>query len=95
MGLVRGLQCAGPAGLGAVDDKSTIPFFKENRIWGGEGYVYYVVNNSKVVFQPVWKYAMKMNLSEGVLMEHPVFCSISTGSFFLLHIHRALKIRTM
>lgn len=28
---------------------------------------------------------------KGVLMEHPVFCSISTDSFFLLHIHRALK----
>lgn len=38
---------------------------------------------------------MKMNLSEGVLMEHPVFCSISTDSFFLLHIHRALKRCTM
>lgn len=38
---------------------------------------------------------MKMNLSKGVLMEHPVFCSISTDSFFLLHIHRALKRCTM
>lgn len=38
---------------------------------------------------------MKMSLSKGVLMEHPVFCSISTDSFFLLHIHRALKRCTM
>lgn len=28
-------------------------------------------------------------------MEHPVFCSISTDSFFLLHIHRAVKRCTM